>query len=170
MQRKLQLFLLEMVLLGACNVQATTYFVDREHPAANNSNPGSEELPWKTLVYAAEIAGAGDTVWVKAGIYADGDVVVAHSGTPGQELVFAAYPGHERQAVIKGAAFRSYGKSHLVVRDLMVLESPSQGFRFEGPANPADPPAENITISGVHTYDTCSSAIAVWGVKWGIFH
>ncbi len=167
MGKKLRIFLLILALLAVCNVQAAIYYVDREHPLANDSNPGSEELPWKTLVYAAKVAGAGDTVWVKAGIYADGDVVVGHSGTLGKEIVFAAYPGHERRAVIKGAAFLSYGKSHLVVRDLKVLESPSQGFRFEGPADPADPPAQNITISGVHTYDTCSSAISIWGVKWG---
>jgi hypothetical protein len=48
-----------------------------------------------------------------------------------------------------------------------VLESPSYGFRFQGPADPTDPPAENSIISGVHTYDTCSSGISVWGVKWG---
>jgi len=148
-------------------VHASTFYVDRHHPAANDTNMGTEAFPWKTIVYAAEVARAGDTVLIKAGIYEDGDVIVANSGAPGQEIVFAAYPGHERQAVIKGAAFRSSGKSHLRIFDLMILESPSYGFRFEGPADPADPPARDIIISGVHTYDTCSSGIAVWGVKWG---
>ena len=167
MQYKRVISMLVLLLLGICNVQAENYYVDREHPFANDNNPGSEDKPWKTLVYAAKVAGAGDTVWVKAGVYADGDVVVGHSGAPGQELMFAAYPGDEHKAVIKGAAFLSYGKSHLVVRDLKVMESPSQGFRFEGPKNPYDPPAENITISGVQTYDTHSSAISIWGVEWG---
>ncbi|MGD8589678.1 MAG: hypothetical protein PVG22_12700 [Chromatiales bacterium] len=106
MQYKLVFSLSVLLLLGICDVQAENYYVDREHSLANDNNPGSEELPWKTLVYAAKVAGAGDTVWVKAGIYTDGDVVVGHSGAPGQELVFAAYPGDEHKAVIKGAESR----------------------------------------------------------------
>jgi hypothetical protein len=157
------------VLLGTCvmNVQADTFYVDRNHPGADDSNAGTEEFPWRTIVHAAEVAGAGDTVLIKAGIYQDGDVEVMHSGAPGQELVFAAYPGDEHQAIIKGARFLSIGNSHIVVRGLKVLESPSHGFRFEGPRDASEPPAENITISGNHTYDTCGSGISVWGVKWG---
>lgn len=161
------LILLFLFIAGVCNVYAGTYYVDRDHPAANDSNAGTEDFPWETIVHAADVADAGDTVFIKAGIYADGDVVVANSGVAGEEIVFTAYPGHERQAVIKGAAFRSFGKSHFRVHGLKVLESPSYGFRFQGPADPTEPPAENIVISGVHTYDTCSSGIAVWGVKWG---
>jgi len=161
--------LLLMLLIGAgtSQVQAGTFYVDRNHPNASDTNSGSEALPWKTIVHAARAARAGDTVLIKAGIYEDGDVIVANSGLPGQEIVFTTYPGHERQAVIKGAAFLSVGNSHLRVSNLKILESPSYGFRFEGPTDPTDPPARDIIISGVHTYDTCSSGIAVWGVRWG---
>ena len=166
---KIGFFLVCAVIIatGSANVSADTFYVDRNHPSAHDSNPGTEGLPWRTIVHAAEVAGAGDTVWIKAGLYEDGDVEVANSGIRGQELVFSAYPGHERQAVIKGGRFFSRGNSHIVVHGLKVLESPSHGFRFEGPLDSSEPAVENITISGNHTYDTCSSGIAVWGVKWG---
>ena len=142
MKKSASLYLsLFLFLAGVSNVFAGTYYVDRNHPVANDSNAGTEDFPWKTIVYAAEVARAGDTVYIKAGIYTDGDVVVGNSGAA----------GHEHQAVIKGAAFFSFGKSHFRVHGLKILESPSYGFRFEGPADPNDPPAENIVISGVHT-------------------
>jgi hypothetical protein len=46
---------------------AAEYYVDREHPQASDGNPGSEELPWRTIQQAAERLRAGDTVWIKAG-------------------------------------------------------------------------------------------------------
>ena len=85
-----------MLLLcaGTLKVQAGIFYVDRNHPSASDTNSGSEVLPWKTIVHAARVAGAGDTVLIKAGIYEDGDVIVANSGAPGQEIVFTAYPVH----------------------------------------------------------------------------
>lgn len=153
-------------ILACAAAPADTYYVDREHPAASDNNPGIEDLPWKTIIHAAEVAQAGDTVLIKAGIYADGDVVVANSGAPGQEIVFSAYPGDEREAVIRGFAFLSTGNSHITVRNLKLLETERYGIRFEGPEDPADPPATNILIAGNHTYDTCSSGISIWGVDW----
>jgi hypothetical protein len=161
------LLLVALCFLYSVSIQAGTLFVDRDHPEANDTNAGTEAFPWKTIVHAARVAGAGDTVLIKKGIYQDGDVWVENSGAPGREIIFMAYPGHERQAVIKGGAFRSTGNSHIIVRNLKILESPSYGFRFEGPVDPGDPPATNITISGNHTHDTCSSGISIWGVKWG---
>jgi hypothetical protein len=38
-------------------------------PDASDANPGTQEQPWKTLAQAANTAQAGDTVWIKAGIY-----------------------------------------------------------------------------------------------------
>ena len=161
------LLLIALYFICTASVQAGTFIVDNGHPEANDTNAGTEAFPWKTIVHAAQIAGAGDTVLIKKGTYQDGDVWVENSGAPGREIVFMAYPGHERQAVIKGGAFRSTGNSHIIVRNLKILESPSYGFRFEGPIDPGDPPAENITISGNQTHDTCSSGISIWGVKWG---
>ncbi len=66
---------------------AKTYHVFHGAPAASDENPGSQEKPFLTLVKAAGIATAGDTVIVQGGPYYEG-VVVISSGTPASPLVF----------------------------------------------------------------------------------
>lgn len=59
------LFLQQSLLL------AKTYYVDINHPAADNHNPGTEQLPWATIRKANQTVGAGDTVIVRPGVYHD---------------------------------------------------------------------------------------------------
>lgn len=79
---------------------AGDYFVDQGHPAASDSNPGTMELPWKTISKAAATAQAGDTVIIRAGTYREG-VVVQNSGTAEQRITFRA-PAGER-VLVSGA-------------------------------------------------------------------
>jgi hypothetical protein len=69
----------------------TVYYVDQNHPQADDSNPGSEAFPWKTIQHAAVIATAGDVVYVKAGVYPE-RVVPQNSGLPGSKITFQALP------------------------------------------------------------------------------
>jgi len=71
---------------------ATTYYVDKNHPSAKNSNPGTESQPWRTIQKAADTATAGDTVYVKKGVYNEW-VDVKNSGTAGNPITFMAYSG-----------------------------------------------------------------------------
>ena len=48
---------------------AADYFVDVGHPKASDENPGSPDLPWKTIQHAADSALFGDTVHVAPGLY-----------------------------------------------------------------------------------------------------
>ncbi len=94
--------------------QATNYFVDANHPNARDSNPGTEALPWKTIGKATWNVTAGDTVYVKAGVYREG-LILGRSGTStittgrtgpvitATPVTFAAYPGHEGKAIISAA-------------------------------------------------------------------
>ena len=50
-------------------VQAATYVVDQAASEAADTNPGSEEKPFKTVQHAADVAKPGDTVYVMAGKY-----------------------------------------------------------------------------------------------------
>lgn len=143
------------------------YYVDRSHSAANDAGPGTVDAPWRTLLHAVKTAQAGDTVLIKRGTYAEhenGRVEVANSGSPGNPIVFAAYPGDERQVVIPGATFRIAGKSYIVVHGLKVTgvtsSTSGRGFSIEGPGT-------DIRLSGNETYGTRSSGIGVWGVPWG---
>lgn len=82
-------FLLVMV----CAVQAATYVVDQNHAAASNANPGTAEAPWLTIQHAADTLVAGDTVYIRAGVY-DESVVTTRSGnTTEGDIVFSAEPG-----------------------------------------------------------------------------
>ncbi|HKQ57079.1 MAG TPA: choice-of-anchor Q domain-containing protein [Candidatus Eisenbacteria bacterium] len=143
----------------------TVRYVDRSHPSATDSGPGTQAAPWRTILYAARTARAGETVLIKRGTYPEsesGRVEVSYSGTAGNPITFAAYPGDERQVIITGASFRITGRSHIVVRGLKVtgvLGLDARGFSVEGPGT-------NITLSGNETYDTQSSGIGVWGVRW----
>ena len=154
---------------GSCGTgrSGTTYYVDRNHVSASDGNSGDDESrPWRTIVHAATVVGPGDTVYVKQGVYRDGEIRLGHSGERGQEVIIAAYPGHERMAIVEGDGFLSVGKSHVVLRDLTFKHTPRSGIRFEGPPDASDPPAENISIIGNYTHDTYSSGISIWGVRW----
>jgi len=79
---------------------AKVYYVDIRNPKANDENPGTENLPWKTLKKAGEVAKAGDTVIVKGGIYRE-TLDIKNSGEKGKPIVFKAKEGEE--VVITGA-------------------------------------------------------------------
>lgn len=54
------------ITLVAQSATGKTYFVAT---IGNNANPGTAAAPWRTIRYAATKAAAGDTVFVRAGIY-----------------------------------------------------------------------------------------------------
>jgi parallel beta-helix repeat protein len=47
----------------------TMYYVDNNHSNTSDSNPGTSNLPWKTIQHAVESVEPGDTIMVMAGIY-----------------------------------------------------------------------------------------------------
>ena len=132
---------------------AVTRYVDVNHPNVSDSNAGTEGQPWRTLVHAGATAGPGVRVLVKAGLYDHGDIEIEQSGT-----CFAAYPGQERQAIVRGAGIVSHGNSDLVVDGFKFEDSPYHAIRIVGPG------AENIVITNNHTYDTRGSAVSIRGV------
>ncbi len=97
-----------------CTSEATIYFVDANHPSARDSNPGTESQPFKTIGKATSLVNAGDTVFIKAGVYRE-TVTLSRSGTSttatgrggpvtiASPITFAAYPGHEGKVIISAA-------------------------------------------------------------------
>ena len=158
-----------LVLSGAApGGDDQVFYVDRSHPYASDTNAGtSEDAPWRTVVHAAETVRAGQTVYVKRGVYDDGRVELTHSGTAAAPIVLSAYPGDERKAELTGEGFRAEGRSHFELRGFKITHTSAHGIRLEGPESPTAPPATDIVISGNHTHDTCRSAISVWGADWG---
>ena len=73
--------------------EGTTYYVAQTENA-NDANPGTAELPFKTLSKAGAIAQSGDTVIVGAGIYRE-TLTVQNNGTATSPIVFQAAEGEE---------------------------------------------------------------------------
>ena len=72
--------------------RAAIYVVDQAAPGAADTNPGTEEKPFKTVRHAADVVKPGDTVLVMAGRY-DERVRVRTSGADGQPITFRRCPG-----------------------------------------------------------------------------
>ncbi|MFA6081817.1 MAG: hypothetical protein WC773_00165 [Patescibacteria group bacterium] len=70
----------------------TTYYVDAATGLDTNDGK-SEGAPWLTINKAATTLVAGDTVYIKNGVYREG-VSFTVSGTSGSPITFSAYPEH----------------------------------------------------------------------------
>ena len=87
----------------------------------SDANPGTLALPWATLQHAADTAQAGDTVYVRAGVYHQA-VVLPRSGEAGRPITFAAYSGEivwlDGAGVESNNAFDLDGASHITIAGL----------------------------------------------------
>jgi hypothetical protein len=125
-----------------------------------DNNPGTEQLPWRTVQKAADTLTTGKTVYIKEGTYNE-RIWVQNSGTPGKFITFTAYPGHTVTIDGTGRQFDWYGlfniedKSYIKVSDLRVINSPYWGIYVGGSSN-------NIVIEKNYTYNTASSGISTW--------
>ncbi len=125
-----------------------------------DSNPGTEQWPWRSVQRAANTLTAGETVYIKEGTYNE-RIWVQNSGTPGNFITFAAYPGHTVTIDGTGIPFDWYGlfnvkdKSYIKVSGLRVINSSYWGIYVGGNSN-------NIIIEKNYTYNTASSGIAAW--------
>ena len=92
---KISISLIFFLLMITCPCDAENYYVDQNHQAANDSNPGSIDSPWITIQHAAENAVAGDTVFVRSGISHE-SVYFENSGNSTQGfIVFSIYQGEQ---------------------------------------------------------------------------
>jgi hypothetical protein len=64
----------------------------------DNTQPGTEQQPWRTLNHAIKCSGSGDTVYVRAGAYFEGGEIwfrPGHGGAAGAWKTFKAFPGED---------------------------------------------------------------------------
>jgi len=76
-------------VVNSSSASGNTYYVST---TGNDSNPGTEALPWRTIQKAANMVAAGDTVYVRGGTYNE-VVIVSTSGNAGNYITFINYPG-----------------------------------------------------------------------------
>ena len=111
---------------------AQIYYVDRNHPGANDGNAGTEDSPWRTIQHAADAAQPGDTIYVKAGTY-DERAVVRVSGTPAGKITFQALP--RRNVLMQGLYLN--GADYIHIEGFRITNSltgwtESSGFFVDG--------------------------------------
>lgn len=114
---------------GTLQTFALIYVVDQAASGAADSNPGTEEKPFKTIQRAADAAQPGDTVFVMAGNYPE-RVQVRSSGAEGRPIMLRAMP--RRSVVIGGFELQA---SYIRV----------QGFEIT-----AEKPAVAVQLAGNH--------------------
>ena len=102
-----------MILSFLMNVPlwATEYYVAQQDTKASDENPGTEAAPWKTIGRSLKGLKAGDTVFIKKGVYREQMLLnpkgrenfpSVPSGLSYQQMTsFAAFPGDE--VVVKGS-------------------------------------------------------------------
>lgn len=64
-------------------------------PEGNDSNPGTIEKPFKTLLKAVGVTKPGTTVILRGGTYYEGDLVLPVKGSQTKPIVIKAYPGEK---------------------------------------------------------------------------
>lgn len=102
--------LLASLFLTACGGGGTTqpatpaYYVS---PSGSDANQGSSAQPWQTLTYAVGKLKAGDTLYARAGVYAE-TVKVVNSGTTTSPIMITAYPGESPIIDATGLTLTAY--------------------------------------------------------------
>jgi hypothetical protein len=129
-------------------------------PTGNDANPGSLAYPWRTIQKAADTLVAGDTVYIRAGVYSE-RVVPQNSGSAGQPITYAAYPGEMTTIDGTGVIVPDYQglfdlteRDYVCVSGLRVIHSNYYGIVADT--------SSHITIEHNYTYDTYSSGISSW--------
>src|ERR1039457_21848 len=75
--------------VGLSPVLAADYYVS---PSGSDSAPGTMAQPFQTIQKAASIMVAGDTAYIRAGVYRE-TVTPANSGTPSAPITYLPYNG-----------------------------------------------------------------------------
>src|ERR1035437_6874857 len=83
-------------MFSAAAAAGNTYYVST---SGNDANLGSLDQPFKTINHAAQIAQAGDTVFIRAGTYRE-TITPANSGVEGSHITYEAY--RDEKVVING--------------------------------------------------------------------
>jgi hypothetical protein len=113
------------------------YYVAKGAANADDTNPGTESAPWKTLTKAGTAAKAGDTVVVKAGTYNEA-LRVQNLGSAGAMITFKASPACIQSAdpyqapncdvTISGAGIDINRKSYIRVEGFEVTNHSDAGI------------------------------------------
>ncbi|PWH19327.1 MAG: hypothetical protein DDG59_03230 [Anaerolineae bacterium] len=150
---------------SSTHVKEKAYYVA---PYGNDNNPGTWEMPWRTVQKAADTLVAGDTVYLRQGVYSE-RVRLQNTGEPGKEIIYMAYPGEI--AVIDGekiplpddlvGLFEIVDQRYIRINGLHV----SNSGPYADNAAVLIVNSEYITVENSTTFNTASSGVGVWNSR-----
>lgn len=154
--------------LGACLLlllpyvaSATTYYVAAN---GNDTNPGTEQLPWRTIQKGADTLAAGDRLYAREGTYRE-VVTIRRSGKPGKWIELMAYPGHTVILDGTGLAVPEWsglvnilGSRYVRLEGFRVMNSEWAGI-FVSRDDVTGTRSSHIVIRNNYVYNTASSAV-----------
>jgi len=122
---------------------------------------GSIGNPWRTVAYAANTATANSITYIRAGTYTEtAQIVVANSGTVGNPIVFANYPGES--ITVSGTAIGSgegliyvNGKDYVTFSGISLYGAYYHGYHIQD--------ADNIIVQDATITECASSGIYAYG-------
>ncbi len=117
------------------NLVVKNYYVST---TGDDANPGTEALPWKTIVKAAGIMVAGQVAIVEPGTYAEGNIHAVNDGFAGYPITFKSR--NRGAAVIdvpdySTCAFDFSWRGYIVIEGFDVFSSPQHGLNLGTNAN-----------------------------------
>jgi PKD repeat protein len=140
--------------------ETDTYFY--VSPSGDDSNNGSYDFPWQTLGKAAESTKAGDTVWIKAGIYNE----TFSPGNSGRIDAYITFQNMASETVVIDANGRDHGiilwnKSFIRMSGFEIINAKSDAV-FIG--HSSDSTAEKNIIEKMSIHDCLEgTGITVFG-------
>ncbi len=102
----LTLFLCVSAVFGQPN---STFYVSI---TGNDSNPGTQTAPWRTVQHAADMARAGSTVDVRGGVYEELVSINASGNASEGYITFRSYPGET--AILDAGQLTPAGRTGIV--------------------------------------------------------
>ena len=103
-----------LLFLMLNSADASTFFVATD---GDNSNDGSFDNPWATIEYGISQLNAGDTLYIRGGIYYEHTITINLNGTDVKPVLIAAY--QDEEVIINGGidSFSGAPNSQWVIVD-----------------------------------------------------
>src|SRR5689334_4237883 len=146
-----------LFFLGTATAQAATFYVAT---TGNDSNPGTVQQPFRTIVKGVSVLKPGDTTYVRAGTYNESintNYVVFPSGTSwSNPVTLAAYPGET--VTLVGYIGLAVPASYIIVSGLVIdANNNVEGFSINQGSH-------HIRLQNCEVRNTYTNGIGIW---WG---
>ncbi|NIO22624.1 MAG: hypothetical protein GTN38_01170, partial [Candidatus Aenigmarchaeota archaeon] len=124
--------LMALILILPVSVSAMDYYVDVDSIGGScndNNNGRSLGSPWCTITRANSLLQAGDTIYIRAGIYStnDGGAIInpRNSGTSGNPITYTNYQNEE--AILRSITNEALYRGALIQRNYITID----GLKFD---------------------------------------